>query len=259
MPDDFLVKLIADAQRRVKAGYYSNLESLEHRPISLNGAIKSAKHNAIIAEIKPVSPARGPLRSDVDPEKTAVMMERGGAAGLSVLTEPDNFGGSLENLRKIRRTVILPLLMKDIVIDQSQIRAAGLCGADCVLLIESVFSKHRVALVEELMKFAHKLNLEVLLEVHDRAELNRALNSEADIIGVNNRNLASLQIDLLTTSRLLEGIPSRLEKTIISESGIETSADLRKLRHPAVDGFLIGSSLMLSDDLEGKLREFVLA
>lgn len=258
MPD-FLGKLIDDAQKRVDAGYYSVLETVEHQPISLKRAIKSAKNNAIIAEIKPISPVRGPLRPEIDVEDTAIKLERGGATGLSVLTEPDNFGGSLESLRKVRRRVIIPLLMKDIVVDKTQIQAAKRYGADCILLIESVFSKHPVIPLDDLVQFAHESNLEVLLETHDKDELDRALKSEADIIGVNNRNLATLEIDLLTTKRLLENIRDRGDKTIISESGIETSADLRTLRQVAIDGFLIGSSLMLSNDLEGKIREFVLA
>ena len=261
MPD-FLSKLIDDAQKRIYAGYYSVLETVEHQPISLKSAIKSAKNNAIIAEIKPISPVRGPLRPEIDAEDTAIKLERGGATGLSVLTEPDNFGGSIESLRKVRRRVSIPLLMKDIVVDKTQIQAAKRYGADCILLIESVFSKHPAMPLDELdelLQFAHESNLEVLLETHNKDELDRALKSEADIIGVNNRNLATLEIDLLTTTRLLENLTDRGDKTIISESGIETSADIRKLRHVALDGFLIGSSLMLSDDLEGKIREFVLA
>jgi indole-3-glycerol phosphate synthase len=155
--------------------------------------------------------------------------------------------------------------MKDVVIDKVQIQAAEQSGADCVLLIESVFSKHHSASLGELMRFAHELNLEVLLEVHDREELGRALVSEADIIGVNNRSLETLEIDLLTTTRLLgdrDVLNTRREsfnrKPIISESGFETSADIRKLKQ-VVDGFLVGSSIMLSPDLKSKVRELVQA
>lgn len=257
MPD-FLAKLISDAEKRVQAGYYSTSQTIEHEPMSLKRALRSANRNAIIAEIKPISPARGPLRPEIDPEEAAIKLERGGATGLSILTEPDNFGGSIESLRKVRGRVGIPLLMKDIVIDKVQIRAAERSGADCVLLIGSVFSKHRTPPLGELLRFAHDRNLEVLLEVHDKEELDRALKSEADIIGVNNRNLATLEIDLLTTIRLLENLENHGDKTIISESGIETSADIQKLKH-MVDGFLVGSSLMLSEDFESKVREFVIA
>jgi len=269
MPD-FLAGLISDARKRVQADYYSISRIIDHKPISLKHALRSASGNAIIAEIKPISPARGALRPEIDPETAAMELEKGGAVGLSILTEPNNFGGALQNLQKVRGRVHIPLLMKDIIIDEAQIQAAERSGADCVLLIESVFSKHRVGSLEKLLEFAHDMNLEVLLEVHDREELGRALESEGDIIGVNNRNLATLEIDLLTTPRLLGDQEvlvapwrelfnrKRANKTIITESGIETSADIRKLKH-VVDGFLVGSSIMLSEDLESKVRELVLA
>ncbi len=258
MPD-FLSKLINDARNRIRSGYYYVNESLEHRPISLKRVIKSAHGNAIIAEIKPISPALGPLRPEIDPVEAAVELMKGGAVALSILTEPDNFGGSLENLRRIRSHVNIPLLMKDIIVDKAQIQAASKIGADCILLIESVFSKHGIASLEDMIDKAHRSRLEVLLEVHNEEELSRALKSHADIVGVNNRNLATLQIDLHTTTRLMSGIAQRGDKVLISESGLETADDIRKLKSTAVDGFLIGSSIMLSQDLESKVREFVLA
>lgn len=258
MPD-FIVKLIDDARRRVRNGYYNVKECEEHRTLSLAQAIRSAQNNAIIAEIKPISPARGPLRPTIDPVDAAVKLEKGGAVALSVLTEPDNFGGRLDNLRRIRHHVSLPLLMKDIVVDKAQIRAGKKSGADSILLIELIFSKHDVGSLEEMIDAAHESQLEVLLEVHNEDELKRALKSEADIVGINNRNLATLEIDLSTTTRLVTGITNRSSKTVISESGLETADDIRKLKPAVVDGFLIGSSIMLSQDLEGKVREFVLA
>jgi indole-3-glycerol phosphate synthase len=149
--------------------------------------------------------------------------------------------------------------MKDIIIDEVQIQSAKDSGADCVLLIEQIFSKHYVASMEKLITAAHHHTLEVLLEAHNQNELQTALASGADIIGVNNRNLSTLKTDLQTTPRLLRGLKERNNKPIISESGIETSGDIRTLRKIPVDGFLIGSSLMLSPDLESKVREFTLA
>lgn len=258
MPD-LLDKLINDAAGRIKAGYYSIAETVEHQPISLKRAIKSARSNAIIAEIKPISPARGPLRPRMDPVEAAAKLSQGGAVALSVLTEPDNFGGSLESLRRIRPTVDLPLLMKDIIIDRVQIEAGKKLGADCVLLVESVLSRQPAATSKGLIRTAHENQLEVLLEVHNQAELDKALNSEADIVGVNNRNLATLETDLSTTTRLLGKITHRAGRILISESGFETANDIRKVKPATVDGFLIGSSIMLSPDLESKVREFVLA
>jgi len=258
MPD-FLAKLIDDANRRVRAGYYDVEESAEHEPISLKRVIKSAENNAIIAEIKPISPAVGPLRPDIDPIEAAMKLVKGGAVALSVLTEPDNFGGSLENLRRIRPHVSVPLLMKDIIIHQAQIHAAKKTGADCVLLIESALSRHLTDALHAMIHEAHEYQLEVLLEVHDENELERALKSEADIVGVNNRNLATLETDLNTTTRLMAKANQRAGKVLISESGFETANDIRKVKPAIVDGFLIGSSIMLSKDLEKKVREFVLA
>ena len=258
MPD-FLTKLIEDAKKRVQDGYYDINEQIPHRQISLKRAVKSAQRNAIIAEIKPVSPARGPLRPEIDPIKAAKQMEAGGAVALSVLTEPDNFGGSLGNLRQVRENVQLPLLMKDVVIHEKQIEAGRRAGADCVLLIESAFSNYPIASLSRMIRYAHDSRLEVLLEVHNETELRRALNSETDIVGLNNRDLSTLQIDLMTTARLMAEAEELTDKVLISESGFESAEDIRKVKTARVDGFLIGSSIMLSEDLERKVREFVLA
>lgn len=258
MPD-FLDKLISDAKTRIRAGYYDIQESVKHQPISLKRAIQSAENNAIIAEIKPISPARGPLRTEIDPVEAALKLTKGGAVALSVLTEPDNFGGNLENLCRIRNHVNLPLLMKDIIVNKAQIQAGRKTGADCILLIESAFSKYGVGSLHEMIDEAHQSQLEILLEVHNEDELERALGSKADMVGVNNRNLATLEIDLQTTTRLIAGIDHRAGKILVSESGLETADDIRRLKTATVDGFLIGSSIMLSQDLENKVREFVLA
>ena len=258
MPD-FFTKLIEDAKKRVQGGYYDINEQMPHRQVSLKRAVKSAQRNAIIAEIKPVSPSRGPLRPEIDPIQAAKQMEAGGAVALSVLTEPDNFGGSLGNLRQVRENVQLPLLMKDIIIHEKQIEAGRRAGADSILLIESAFSNYPIASLSRMIRYAHDSQLEVLLEVHHGTELRRALNSEADIVGLNNRNLSTLQIDLMTTARLMAEAEGPTDKVLISESGFESAEDIRKVKTARVDGFLIGSSIMLSEDLERKVREFVLA
>jgi len=256
---NLLTKLIEDAERRVHIGYYDIRETVEHEPVSLRRALKSSHKNAIIAEIKPISPALGPLRPNMDPVDAAIKLAKGGAVALSVLTEPDNFGGKIENLQRIRRNVNLPLLMKDIIIHGSQIHAGKKSGADSILLIESVFSAHPTPSLEGMIHEAHREQLEVVLEVHSEEELQKALESEADIIGVNNRNLATLETDINTTARLVGTINQRAGKVLISESGFENANDIRKLKPATVDGFLIGSSIMLSENLETKVREFVLA
>jgi len=258
MPD-FLAKLIDDARRRVRDGYYDVKDHSLHQPVSLKRAIKSAERNAIIAEIKPTSPSLGPLRSEVDPIKAAERLIDGGAIALSILTEPDNFGGSLDSLRKVREHVALPLLMKDIIIHEQQIQAARRTGADCILLIEPVFSKHPISSLARMIRLAHDSNLEVLLEVHREDELDRALNSEADILGLNNRDLTTLETNLETTINLMAKAKEHAFKLMISESGFESAEDIRRVKPSNVDGFLIGSSIMLADDWEHKVREFVLA
>jgi indole-3-glycerol phosphate synthase len=258
MPD-FLAKLIDDARRRVRDGYYDLKEESFHKPISLKRAIKSAERNAIIAEIKPASPTLGPLRPEIDPIRAAKRMLDGGAIALSVLTEPDNFAGSLENLRKVRDHISLPLLMKDIIIHEKQVEAARKTGADSILLIEPVFSKYPISSLARMIRFAHESHLEVLLEVHREDEFRRALNSEADMLSLNNRDLSTLETNLETTIRLMAEAPGPTEKVLISESGFESAEDIRRVKPARVDGFLIGSSIMLADDLERKVREFVLA
>jgi indole-3-glycerol phosphate synthase len=258
MPD-FLAKLIDDARRRVRDGYYDVKEECSHKPISLKRAIKSAERNAIIAEIKPASPTLGPLRPEIDPIRAAKRMLDGGAIALSVLTEPDNFAGSLENLRKVRNHVSVPLLMKDIIIHEKQVEAARKTGADSILLIEPIFSKYPISSLARMIRFAHQFQLEVLLEVHHEDELVRALNSEADLLGLNNRDLSTLETNLEITNQLMAKARGRTEKILISESGFESAEHIRLVKPARVDGFLIGSSIMLADDLERKVREFVLA
>jgi indole-3-glycerol phosphate synthase len=147
--------------------------------------------------------------------------------------------------------------MKDIIIHERQIEAAKNSGADCILLIQSILSiKNQMS--TNLIKTAHDLGLEVLLEVHDDEELRLASSSEADIVGINNRNLANLEVNLDTTIKLLEKT-KKVDKVIITESGLENAEDIQKLRESHIDGFLIGSSIMLADDIESKVREFVLA
>jgi len=256
--ENFLNKLVDDAEKRIREGYYDLNETTQHKPISLSRQIKNAPRNAIIAEIKPISPALGPLKPEIDAADAALKLQQGGAIGLSILTEPDNFGGSLANLLHVRSRTNLPILMKDIIIDNKQITTARKGGADCILLIHSIFSEIRPqSLLNQLMKAAHELQLEVLLEVHNENEFQDALSSSAEIIGVNNRNLRTLKIDLDTTARILTNSKST-QKTIISESGLETADDIRRIKS-SVDGFLIGSSIMLSENPESKVREFVLA
>jgi len=255
---DFLDTLAMDASRTVDSGYYRSLKASKQVKASFKAAILTCKANAVISEIKAASPSAGTIRSSVNPAAVAQSMQRGGAVGLSVLTEPKHFNGSLSALSQAREAVNLPILMKDIVIVLDQIDAASKVGANAVLLIQALFDRGccEVA-VDKAIAYAHSLGLEVLLETHTEAEYAKALESKADLIGINNRNLATLKIDLNTTKTILQKHGKGGKKTVISESGIKSAADLRFLRGSGADAFLIGSSIMLTDDVESKVKEFV--
>jgi indole-3-glycerol phosphate synthase len=253
---DFLDILAKDAKTAVEEGYYSFFNSTEHDLVSLKQKILQNNLTPIIAEVKKASPSRGTIRHRFEPKNIALAMVRGGATGISVLTEPKHFRGSLEILHQIRKIVGIPILMKDIVVSSTQLEVASKIGADAILLIQALFDrKYCDCEVSEMVTKAHSNNLEVLLETHNLTEFVKGINSEADLVGINNRNLATLKVDLNTTKNVLTEIPSR-EKVIVSESGINTIADLNFLKECGAQAFLIGSSIMQSDDVEIKVQEF---
>ncbi|MFP4633072.1 MAG: indole-3-glycerol-phosphate synthase [Halobacteriales archaeon] len=216
---------------------------------SLRGSIAEAVDRGrvpVIAEVKPTSPTTDGV-SEHDPVEAARAMERGGAAGISVLTEPEYFGGSLELLRDIRSEVDLPVLRKDFVVDRRQVREVE---ADLVLLIE--------AFVDDLGALAKEVRdtgAEPLVEVHTEAELERALEVDVDFVGVNNRDLRRLEVDLSVGERLLPLVPE--DRVAVGESGVETRSDVERLRSAGADALLVGSSVMGSDDVESAVRSLV--
>ena len=255
--NDFLDTLAMDATKTIDSGYYQASVSTKRPKISLKKAILECKGTPVITEIKAASPSLGTIRNQVNPQELVQAMEKGGAVGISVLTEPKHFHGSLSALIQAREAVKLPILMKDIVIVADQIEVAAQIGADAVLLIEALFEKGCCEMsVDKTIAFAHSRGLEVLLETHNEDEFKLALESNADLVGINNRNLATLKIDLNTTKEILEKYPKR-HKTVISESGIKTKADMQFLRDCGADAFLIGSSIMLTDNIEEKVKEFM--
>ncbi len=254
---DFLDTLAMDATKTIDSGYYKTAASTNKPRVSLKSAILQCKANPVITEIKSASPSLGTIRSQVNPKEIAHAMEKGGAVGISVLTEPKHFQGSLSALIQAREVVKLPILMKDIVIVAEQIEVAAQIGADAVLLIQGLFDKGCCEMsVEKSVAFAHSKGLEVLLETHTAEEFKEAVETEADLIGINNRNLGTLKIDLNTTKEILKK-NGNCGKVVVSESGIKTPEDLRFLREAGAKAFLIGSSIMLTDNIEGKVREFV--
>lgn len=226
-----------------------------HARRSLLAALLAYPGIPVIAELKPRSPLEGPLRDEVDVKGLLLSFQRGGACAVSVLTEPDHFGGSLQHLPLARRLLSLPLLMKDVVVDPRQLGAAAALGADAVLLIEELFSRGLTAEpLEGMVALAHSLGLEVLLEVHDERGLRRALASEAEVIGINNRDLSTLRTSLEVSRRLLRLVPRG--RPIVCESGLGDRKELLELRALGASGFLIGTSLMKAADVEGRLRLF---
>lgn len=215
------------------------------RPVrSLARSLATCEGTAVIAEIKRRSPSKGLIRADFDAEKIAVAYAAAGAAGISVLTDQEFFGGSLEILRQVRAAVGTPLLRKDFVIDPYQIDEARVAGADAVLLIVAALDD---ASLSALHAHARSLDLDVLVEVHDEAELDRALAMGATLVGVNNRDLRSFEVDLGTTERLAARIGDAAV-LLVAESGIESAADVARLERAGARGFLVGESLMREPD-----------
>lgn len=245
---NILQKLIQNSQRAIDKGVYEISEKLQKSQMDLIDLIKNNNHASIITEVKFSSPSLGKIRAASDPIVIANSMIKGGAIGMSVLTQPYLFDGSPEFFIKIRQNVKIPLLMKDIVIDKIQIDAAQKLGADYILLIESLFDNRYLKEIDEYVDYAHKKNLRVLIESHTKTEFSNSLKTHADLIGINNRNLDTLEIDVKTTKQILDGF--KKPRPILSESGIETPNDVRFLHDCGADAFLVGSSIMKSDNIE---------
>jgi indole-3-glycerol phosphate synthase len=210
----------------------------------------SAGEPAVIAEIKRASPSKGLLREDFRPADIARSYEQGGAACLSVLTDRDFFQGDDAYLVQARNACALPVLRKDFVIDPYQIAEARAIGSDCILLIAACLEDEQLAAFTE---EAHALGLDVLLEVHDGDELERALCVPARLLGINNRDLRSFEVSLDTTLDLLARVPE--DRLLITESGLHSGADVALMRGRGVHGFLVGESFMRAEDPGAKLAE----
>ena len=197
----------------------------------------------------------GQIRKISDPVDIAKKMINGGATALSVLTQPFLFDGSPELFMNVRKAVDVPMLMKDIVVDKIQIDAAKKIGADYFLLIQSIFDNGMVNDINDLIEYGHNLGLKVLIESHTTQEFENSCNTDADIIGINNRNLDTLKIDLNTTKKILE--KSEKRKLVISESGITKPADIQFLHKCGADGYLVGTSIMKANDIQQSVQNLV--
>ena len=215
----------------------------------------NSSKDTLITEIKFSSPALGNIRKMSDPVAIAKHMIDGGASALSVLTQPFLFDGSPELFMKVRKEVQVPMLMKDITIDRVQIDAAKKIGADYFLLIQSIFDNGMVNDIDDLIDYGHDLGLKVLIEAHTKEEFSNSCNTDADLIGINNRNLDTLKVDLNATKEILEN--TEKTKLVISESGISSPDDIRFLHKCGADAYLVGSSIMQTDEIQQTVQKLV--
>jgi len=248
-----LEKIVRNSRQAIKDGTYNISCEMRRANVDLGAAIRGSAGVPIITEIKFASPSQGRIRAHSSPAAIALEMVKGGALALSVLTQPYLFGGSPEYFMEVRKAVSVPLLMKDVIVDTVQIDAAKKMGADCILLIESVFGDRDD--ISEYIQYAHQRDISVLLEVHTVPEMEKAIATEADLLGINNRNLDTLRIDLDTTRAILSRVST--DTIVLSESGISTPDDIRYLKESGADAFLVGSSIMKSNSICSAVRELV--
>ncbi len=254
--DEIIKRTRADLEKRKKEYPEEWLgRSLAFNPFiprDVIGALKATKENPyrIIAEIKKASPSKGVIREDFDPMVIGQAYEKGGADALSILTEPHWFQGNIEYLGMVRRYVSIPILRKDFIIDRYQILEALVYGADYILLIAKALSRKEL---KELIEYAHHLGLEVLVEIHDKKDLVKAIFAGANIIGINHRNLETFEMDMELSHKLIPLIPN--SKIIVAESGINDHETVVELSRAGADAFLVGEYFMRQEDITKALRE----
>lgn len=260
---DILKKIVAHKQEEVYAAKNSvsiselnaRIRDLEDIPRGFERHLREAiasNWTAVIAEVKKGSPSKGIIRADFDPLEIAAIYQNNGATCLSVLTDETFFLGHLRYLALIREAVSLPLLRKDFICDQYQIFEARASGADAILLIAAMLDLDQLC---DFFSVAQEIGLDVLLEVHDEAEMEKALRTECMLIGVNNRNLRTFATDLGTTGRLARMLPAN--RLLVSESGINSRSDIIRLASDGAGAFLVGETLMREDDIGAKLQELL--
>lgn len=225
--------------------------SEQRPPLDFSAFIKG-ENVKLIAEVKRASPSRGLLATNLDPVELAQIYAAGGAAAISVLTESRYFLGDIKHLAAIRKATELPLLRKDFIFEPYQIYESRAYGADALLLIAAILTAEQL---KDLLSLSRSLGLKCLVEVHSQADLEKAVLSQAEIIGVNNRDLSSFKVDLDITRRLRPLIPP--DKIVVSESGIRTRQDVERLEQAGIDAVLVGEALVTANDIRGKIEELL--
>ncbi|MEN2767055.1 indole-3-glycerol phosphate synthase TrpC [Ornithinibacillus xuwenensis] len=226
----------------------------DYQPRSLYDSFMKNNQLNVIAEIKRASPSKGDILTKVNPAEQASKYTSAGAGAISVLTDSPFFKGSIQDLQAVRHVVDIPILCKDFIIDTVQIDRAKACGTDVILLIAAALPKAKLI---ELYFYAKYQELEVLLEVHNQEELQLALEMDAKIIGINNRDLKTFQVSLSVTEKLAKQVNTN-EVLLISESGIVTKADAKRAAHAGAKGILVGETLMRSTDINATMRELTI-
>lgn len=260
---DILKKIVAHKREEVAAAKMVSsvyelrlrINDMEDVPRGFERHLREAAAagwTAIIAEVKKGSPSKGIIRDNFDPLEIAATYQENGATCLSVLTEERFFMGHLRNLALIRETVSLPLLRKDFICDPYQIYEARAAGADAILLIAAMLEPNQLC---DFLAIAREVHLDVLLEVHDDAELEAALKTDCGLIGVNNRNLRTFETDLGTTGRLARMMPP--DRLLVTESGINNRKDIERLAADGAKAYLIGEAMIRESDIGKKLRELL--
>jgi indole-3-glycerol phosphate synthase len=254
--DEIILKTKDDLEKKKKAFSMDWLgRSLAFNPFmprDVKPYLKATKENPyrIIAEVKKASPSKGVIKEDFDPIFIAKEYELGGADAISVLTEPHFFQGNLEYLAGIRRYVPTPLLRKDFIVDEYQVLEAVVFGADFILLIAKALSKKEL---KALLEYAFRLGMEVLVEIHDKEDLTKAMFAGANIIGINHRNLETFEMDMTLTEKLMPLIPNG--KIIVAESGLDNKEIIQHLSKVGADAFLIGEHFMRQENIADAVKE----
>ena len=255
MLDEIIAKKRKEVEQRKKILPLAHLKkriAQQKPPLDFALALKG-KPIRLIAEVKQASPSRGILCPNFNPTELATTYAQGGANAISVLTEVNYFKGSIDHLAAIREVVKLPLLRKDFIFDPYQVYESRAYGADALLLIVTILSQEQL---KELLSISHRLGLKCLVEVHNETEVERALLSGAEIIGINNRDLNTFTVDINTTGQLSPLIPR--QKIVVAESGIKSRKDIEKLMDWRVDAALIGEALVTANNILTKMKELML-